>query len=174
VMVKRALPAWDTSRQCCSRHHCRLDIQIGSVVEAITVGLSYHPAVLAWASLSARATNRQCCLEQHCRLKPQASNVVLSITVSSSHKPIVFSRASLLAWATSWQCSLEKHCRLEPRAGSVGSTGHYRVVPGTDTLFLDITGGFELPAVIWTPHHCRFKIRQWRGILNWQWCPGLG
>jgi hypothetical protein len=136
VMVKRALPAWDTSRQCCSRHHCRLDIQIGSVVEAITVGLSYHPAVLAWASLSARATNRQCCLEQHCRLKPQASSVVLSITVSSSHKPTVFSRASLLAWATSWQCSLEKHCRLEPRAGSVGSTGHYRVVPGTDTLFL--------------------------------------
>jgi hypothetical protein len=39
LMLERALLASATSLQCCARHHCRLELQAGSVVQDITAGL---------------------------------------------------------------------------------------------------------------------------------------
>jgi hypothetical protein len=170
------------SRQGWLQQHCQFELRSGSVAEPITASLhvkptvlawatlpalEHHcllgpqckPAVLAWASLPARATSQQCWLEHHCQLVPQARSVGLSITVDSFHKPAVLAWASLPARATSQQCLLEHHCRLVPQAGSVSladtvgwcqepivlPTHHWR---------------FWVPAVMWTPYHCRFKIRQ--------------
>ena len=47
VMVKRALPVHGTSQQCWLSHHCRLEIQTGSVAEDNSVGLSHQPKVMA-------------------------------------------------------------------------------------------------------------------------------
>jgi hypothetical protein len=163
VIAWTTLPVWATSRQCCWTYHYRFACQAGSDVLSNIADLKLKPAVLAWASLPPRATSRQFWLEHHCRLEQQASSVGLSITVSSYHKPTVFGWASLSARTTSRQCWLNWHCRVMPGTDSLACTSLAVLSTGIDV------NPTSLPVC-----HCRFKIWQWRGTLNWQWCPDLG
>jgi hypothetical protein len=142
-LASTTLPAWATSWQGYSRHHCRFVCQAASVVEAITAGLREQPTVFPSPTQPAWSTGRQWWLDQHSRLEPQST---------------VLAGSTLLARATNWQCWLGHHCRLELRANNVGSTRHCQVVSGTDTLAW--TSLAVLSYRQWCPIcHCRFKIR---------------
>jgi hypothetical protein len=85
VLCKTSLPVWATSRQCCTRHHCRLDGQEN------TTCLSLEPTVLVEATLLPWATNQQCWSIKHCRLEPQTAMLAQLDTAGQSLEATVIS-----------------------------------------------------------------------------------
>ena len=123
------------------RDQCRFACQADSDVLSNTAGSKLKPAVLAWASLSARATSRQYWLEHHCRLVSQADNVCLSIIVGLSRADSVGS-TDTAGWCQDSIVLPTHYCRFWVPA-MMWTSYHCR--------YATVKKDFKPTGVVWTP-----------------------